>query len=148
MRQVDENVTGSRLGGYGELIAAAWLLKQGYEVFRNVCPVGPVDLVAMKDGKIELFDVKSSYRNKFGQLIHSKLSPEQKAMGVRCLCLLPDDSCVIDEEPDLSGVCEECGGEVKQAKRWTKRRFCSQVCTSRNNKRRKRNGVATSQSML
>lgn len=49
-------------GAYSELKAAAWLLEQGFDVFRNVSPYGKVDLVAIKDGVIRCFDVKTSYR--------------------------------------------------------------------------------------
>src|SRR4029077_8240620 len=37
-------------GGLGELQACAWLLKQGYEVFRNISQCGVSDLVAWKPG--------------------------------------------------------------------------------------------------
>ena len=38
--------TRNDLGAHGELLASAWLLGQGIDVFRNVSPSGPVDLVA------------------------------------------------------------------------------------------------------
>lgn len=46
-------------GAHGELIACAWLLRQGYEVFRNISAHGIVDIIGMKDGIVELYDVKS-----------------------------------------------------------------------------------------
>lgn len=49
-------------GSYAELRAAAWLLDQGYDVFRNVSQHGKIDIVAIKDGVIRCFDVKKSYR--------------------------------------------------------------------------------------
>jgi hypothetical protein len=47
-------------GAKYELLACAWLLEQGYEVFRNVALVGKGDLVIWKKGMIPvLVDVKS-----------------------------------------------------------------------------------------
>jgi len=45
-------------GAHCELVATAWLLKEGYEVFRNVSQHGIIDVVAMKDGLLHKFDVK------------------------------------------------------------------------------------------
>src|SRR5688572_690616 len=45
-------------GGWAELIASAWLLERGYEVFRNVSAVGPIDLVAIRGDETLLIDVK------------------------------------------------------------------------------------------
>lgn len=53
---VDPNVTGDLL----ELRAAAWLLEQGFTVFRNVGSTGPADLVVMSpDGTLTALDVKT-----------------------------------------------------------------------------------------
>jgi Holliday junction resolvase-like predicted endonuclease len=42
-----------------ELEACAWLIKQGYEVFRNVSPVGKADIIIWKQGEVPtLIDVK------------------------------------------------------------------------------------------
>lgn len=38
----------ANVGAYSELIACAWLLEQGYQVFRNVSPSGPYDIIAIK----------------------------------------------------------------------------------------------------
>lgn len=35
----------SNIGRVNELHAQVWLLEQGYQVFQNVSPVGPADLV-------------------------------------------------------------------------------------------------------
>ena len=54
----------SKMGALGELVAAAWLMKQGYEVFQNVAASGPADLVAWKPdtGEIHFVDAKMSKR--------------------------------------------------------------------------------------
>ena len=74
-------------GSRNELIACAWLLEQGYEVFRNVSAHGLVDIIAMKDGKTYHFDVKG------GQ---TKLSETQVAMGVKRLTVA-NGMCAIDD---------------------------------------------------
>ena len=47
-------------GATGELVAAAWLLNRGVEVFRNVSACGPADLMAWRvcDGASFPIDVK------------------------------------------------------------------------------------------
>lgn len=51
-------LTTSRKGASAELKAAAWLIDQGWEVFWNVTPSGPIDLVAVRDGETVYIDVK------------------------------------------------------------------------------------------
>ena len=48
-------------GAASELIATAWLLKQGYEVFRNVSQHGKIDLIAIhpETDEIKSIDVKT-----------------------------------------------------------------------------------------
>jgi hypothetical protein len=41
-------------GARSELVACAWLLCQGYEVFRNVSQHGLMDIIAIKDGEREV----------------------------------------------------------------------------------------------
>lgn len=49
-------------GATSELIACAWLLSLGYEVFRNVSGGGPADIVAWKaaTGEKHVIDVKTT----------------------------------------------------------------------------------------
>ena len=67
----------NHLGTYGELYVTNYLLEQGLEVFRNVAPSGPADLVAWnkETGKTVLIDVKclrDPYMRKDGKLSLSK----------------------------------------------------------------------------
>jgi Holliday junction resolvase-like predicted endonuclease len=57
----------SAVGAKNELRAAAWLMDQGYEVFRNVSPVGPGDLIAwdIKNGVFIPVDVKTASVTKY-----------------------------------------------------------------------------------
>lgn len=93
------------LGSYAEMLAAAWLLERGYEVFRNVSDRGPIDLVVVKDGQTTFVDVKLVKpvmlvsREKAGQArIRSEpqMKPLQKEMGVVPLFVGPDGFCSFD----------------------------------------------------
>jgi Holliday junction resolvase-like predicted endonuclease len=50
-----------RIGALSELRAQAWLMEQGYEVFKNIKPSGPADLIAwdIKSNTILKIDVKT-----------------------------------------------------------------------------------------
>jgi Holliday junction resolvase-like predicted endonuclease len=60
---VDHAKNSARKGRVRELAAALWLLDQGYEVFDNMIPNGPIDLVALKDGAALFIDVKTASRS-------------------------------------------------------------------------------------
>ena len=80
-------------GALAELKAASWLLKEGYEVFRNVSQHGAVDLVALdlNTQEILLIDVKTSPIGTLKQTLARKTVP-----GVRLMVYTPDDdSCVL-----------------------------------------------------
>lgn len=99
-----------------ELIACAWLLKTGYQVFRNVAPQGPIDIVATKGGSVLKIDVKkASYRTgcfciASGQIRKIKqLMSDVRNKGVRYL---------IAHE---SGDCEWFEDAVSRWERYAKR---------------------------
>jgi hypothetical protein len=72
------------IGALSELAACAWLLRRGYEVFRNVSPNGPADLVAWRPGYDPiLVDVKTL--GGADPNIKNRLSPTQQGLGVRVL---------------------------------------------------------------
>jgi Holliday junction resolvase len=52
----------SRTGDMAEHYAITWLWDQGYEVFKNCGCTGAIDLVAIKDGKTILIDVKTMHK--------------------------------------------------------------------------------------
>ena len=83
-------------GTYCEVVACAWLLKNGYDVFRNVSPHGPIDLVAVKEGVSLFFDVKSATTGFPSKTL------EQHRLGVRILSVRPDGSC--EMQPLIEGV--------------------------------------------
>ena len=71
-----------RKGDINEINVCSLLLKDGYEVFKNICCTGPVDLILMKDNKITLVDVKSVNQLREKICIINKLTPIQKKLGV------------------------------------------------------------------
>tara|TARA_Y100000361_G_C11070186_1_gene295281 strand:- start:441 stop:749 length:309 start_codon:yes stop_codon:yes gene_type:complete len=54
----------ARTGDIAEHYAITWLWDNGYEVFLNPGANGPIDLIAYKDGKCILVDVKSLWLDK------------------------------------------------------------------------------------
>ncbi len=74
-------------GYLGEQLAMAWLLKNGYWVFKNLAPQGPVDCVAINQTTNEtiLIDVKVLSHHRGGQTRSKILNDKQKQMGVRIL---------------------------------------------------------------
>lgn len=83
-------------GTMAELLACQWLMQNGYEAFRNVCPVGPVDVIAFDKitEEIILIDVKtaSKRKNSSGDIVWnagSSKTPEQIKIGVEFLYYIP-----------------------------------------------------------
>ncbi len=88
-----------RTGDVSEHRAIAWLLSAGNEVFKNVCPTGPVDITSLDQfGKLTLIDVKtiptSIRKRKDGtytiSMSHVKPTREQEGLGVKILYVLGD----------------------------------------------------------
>lgn len=90
-RELSEN--GAK-GAWAELIACAWLIEQGYEVFRSVSPSSRADIVAVdKHGLVVLIDVKLSRRGSRHPLT---LKPHQVKIGVVPLFVSGDGVCAFD----------------------------------------------------
>jgi len=78
---------GHRKGLCSELKACADLIEQGYEVFKNVCHWGPIDIVAYKDGQFLPIDVKSN--------ANSQLTDKQIEIGVIKLSVDANGRCTL-----------------------------------------------------
>lgn len=121
------------VGAQNELLATIWLLKQGYEVFRNVSFHGDVDIVGMKEGVVSLFDVKKSFKKADGSSAVVSLKPSQIALGVKLLCVYPDETFEIFTNPKTSlgqaFDCPECG--VNFIKRRGKQKYCCSDCSKK-----------------
>lgn len=73
-------------GILAELLAAHWLVNQGFWVFKPHGQQGPVDLIAIsKHGKTYYFDVKTVSRRVDGSHICRALSAFQKKVGLMVL---------------------------------------------------------------
>lgn len=83
-------------GALNELLACAWLLQEGYEVFRNLSAHGLVDLVAIRDGAIIKIDVKAGAYGVGGREVIKPLYEEQIAEGIIALYVFPDGKCRIE----------------------------------------------------
>jgi len=70
-----------RTGDITEIAACNLLLKEGYEVFRNLCCTGPVDIVIIKNNKVSLVDIKTPHVYK-EKMHFPKLTQTQKELGV------------------------------------------------------------------
>lgn len=115
-------------GASSELIACAWLLKQGYEVFRNVSPHGEIDVIGIKDGEIYFFDVKTAYFLSTGEYGANRLSAEQIARGVKIIRVGDDDCHIMSAAAPESKIraCENCSKDFFA--RNSTYRFCSAAC--------------------
>jgi Holliday junction resolvase-like predicted endonuclease len=107
-----------RDGAICELQASAFLLQQGYHVFRNVCSKGPIDIVALKDGVIKKFDVKRTHITKHGRILDrsSHKTGYQIKMNVEVLCVDDGGACYFEDQIsqqvisiDSAKTCLQCG---------------------------------------
>lgn len=84
----------SRKGDFAEFYAVTWLWDNGYEVFLNAGCTGPIDMIAYKDGKTILVDVKTTsvdHREGYPYRIGRARTPLQKELGVVFLAFNPDN---------------------------------------------------------
>jgi hypothetical protein len=101
--------TQKHCGTQAELIACAYLLGEGYDVFRNVSPHGTADLVACKGDTVLRIDVKSGKAP-------PKFTQEQKAEGIILLHVDEHGHCELDTDrkqrraKDISSVLSVIDG--------------------------------------
>ena len=81
--------TTSRKGDILEIIACGILLKDEYEVFRNISSTGLIDIIAIKDSTTLFLDVKTPqiYKN---NIRIPRLTDAQKKLGVTIVCVYDD----------------------------------------------------------
>ena len=89
MSRVSEN----RTGDITEHRAVVWLLEQGYEVFRNECCTGPIDMIAfnIETQEVLKIDVKTcnSYIKKDGTITRylPKIKQKHRELGIILLAV-------------------------------------------------------------
>ena len=95
---INNRHSSSRKGDLAEYYAVTWLWDKGYEVFPNAGCSGPVDMIATKNGKVTLIDVKTFHARGDHQradiargvnLTGGKRSKEQIEAGVKLLGFNP-----------------------------------------------------------
>jgi Holliday junction resolvase-like predicted endonuclease len=127
-----KNIPTTVTGAICELIACAWLLKRGYDVFRNVSPTGKADLIALKDGDVTLIDVSKSskYISKSGKVSYTKNYAKEtlcNSLNIKVL-YVADEDCFFAEKyvPNKILNCENCNNEFINTN--NKKRFCTKKC--------------------
>ena len=67
----DDTQTGS-IGAVSELLVSSILLAKGYFVFRSVSPNSPFDLIAVKDDKFLIIEVRAGTISTTGNITYQK----------------------------------------------------------------------------
>tara|TARA_X000001388_G_scaffold67539_2_gene54880 strand:+ start:6339 stop:6803 length:465 start_codon:yes stop_codon:yes gene_type:complete len=91
----------SNLGSIHEYEVATFLMRKGCTIFKNMSPVGPVDMIIMyPNGKLEMVDVKTMCKNYSRKDKHGKnvqywevpltRTDKQREMGVNYLAVHPE----------------------------------------------------------
>lgn len=85
-------------GSASELVACAWLLSHGFEVFRNVSSHGSVDVVAIKGKDLLKIDVTgaSIYKGNFSRNLQKERAAKQHKITV--LYVFPTGDCRFSSE--------------------------------------------------
>lgn len=80
-----------RIGRETELKAWLWLTRNGYDVFDNIFPNGPIDIVAVntRNGLVLKLEVRTGTIGPNG-VYHSRLDQRQVDLGVQLLLYRPD----------------------------------------------------------
>jgi Holliday junction resolvase-like predicted endonuclease len=115
-------------GTYNELRACAWLLNQGYEVYRNISSYGLIDIIAEKDNVIHKFDVKSCIDIDIKKTKSTQLSLEQVHQGIKALYIDLNGRCYIEESPILSKKRQFCIVCCEYLAREFQKECCSPEC--------------------
>lgn len=90
-----ENLSPNQKGIIAEGMAVNWLLLQKYEVFKNVCHFGKVDMIAIKDGVATFIDVgfcpqkKGSYQDPK----KNKYNYNNSGLDIKYLYVTEDGNC-------------------------------------------------------
>jgi len=91
-------------GVLNEQRAILYLIKKGFTVFRNLFGRGIVDIVAIKNNKVKLYDVKSVSVRKSGKqkgvTINRIPTKQQIELGVELLLVDEQGNCKIKEVKD------------------------------------------------
>lgn len=117
-------------GAHSELVASAWLLARGFEVYRNVSAAGLADFVIFdpRNGSKVLLDVKTGSPYYQDGVI---ATPEQLKHGVQFIIVDPDTGeCRLVQGRQTTRAteheCGQCGMTFLRRKKTTL--YCSAKC--------------------
>jgi Holliday junction resolvase-like predicted endonuclease len=117
------------VGTKNEMLAIAFLLDQGYEVFRNVSPHGPIDIIVRKGTEFINIDVKSVIRRVDGSLSACQLTEEQNLLKVKRVFVESNGNCLF-EQTKVKEVktrnCVVCGELFSYTRNHQK--YCTRSC--------------------
>ncbi len=153
-----EELNKVKRGDISEISASIWLLKKGYEVFRNITRSGIFDIIAWKDNDIQLIDVTTITYLPSGEIADTKggnkYKDRTKKFNIKYLYVFKDGSCKWREElfPEVAKIyCMNC--EKLFLPNGSKFKFCSKECrkthvnyTNKLNYKYKRGIIPTSKS--
>jgi Holliday junction resolvase-like predicted endonuclease len=116
-------VSPTKRGAKSELLACAWLLDQGYEVFRAVHHDGLADIIAYKAGSFTLIDVKTLSVRNGAQSYHAALTAHQMRNSVRLLTIHPETGdCTLYPAGIAKAYSAKRDAQAAAAKGWATRR--------------------------
>lgn len=114
-------------GCWAEMVACCWLIQNGYDVFKNISQHGLIDIIALRDGKVFKFDVKSVNE------AHTNVPPLSQAqaeMGILALAVYADGRVKFCEDAEASKPkeknCLTCKKVFSPGRR--NQIFCSDFC--------------------
>jgi hypothetical protein len=118
-------------GAANELAAMLWLLRQGYDVFRNVSQHGSIDLIAVRNGEFLKLDVKGVEGFGATGLRETAVTTEQRELDVKILLAKSGGVFeILDLPPPRSErICLGCGKPFMPRK--YSMTFCAKYCRQR-----------------
>ena len=125
-------------GAASELLALIWLLKQDYEVYRNVSQHGICDMIAVKGEELIKIDVKSCGYLPLGKTACAGPTIKQTENNIKILSVDLKNEVIkgwFEEKPLLEIICEICCEPFKTTK--VNQRFCKKQCKINGYQKRK-----------
>lgn len=90
-----DKVPTTLVGSLNEYKAVVWLIEQGYEVYKNVNPIGEVDLIAAKAGggvviEVDVKTLRKASSKRYNFLKKDYLTEDQIDRGIKPLFVFGD----------------------------------------------------------
>jgi Holliday junction resolvase-like predicted endonuclease len=101
------------VGAMSELIVCADLLRQGYDVYRSVAPVGACDIIVLKDRRLCRVEVKTARRAPSGRAQYNEDACNPESYDVLALVFLEES--LIEYRPNVEEWFENYNAQAKIA---------------------------------